>query len=288
MSRMKLAFNTWVYSSYGAVIPSYPLEETIKRIARIGYEGIEIGAGSPHAYPKHTNPQRRRDVKKLLDDVGLKVSTMLPAPGGGPGYNPASPIPEERQDTVEQYKEVAQLCAEWGSKTLIYVPGWQVYGTPHEQAWHWSRQALIEIAKGAADFGVSIVIEPVPCKVVESCDQAIQMMNEVAAPNVKLMFDTIHTLNRREVLTDYVYRMGTDLRHVHLSDTDRLVPGKGRGDFVGLIRSLKEIGYDGYLAMEIGYDKADVEPDRIAREAYEYVKWLLESEDRTGDGVDLR
>ena len=30
---------------------SYPLEETIRRIARIGYDAIEIGAAAPHAYP---------------------------------------------------------------------------------------------------------------------------------------------------------------------------------------------------------------------------------------------
>ena len=42
MADMKLSFNTWVYSSFPVWVPAYPLEETIKRIARIGYDGIEI------------------------------------------------------------------------------------------------------------------------------------------------------------------------------------------------------------------------------------------------------
>jgi protein FrlC len=278
MSGIKLAFNTWVYSSYGAVLPSYTLEETIRRIARVGYDGIEIGAGSPHAYPKHLSRERRRDVKRLLVDSGLALSSMLPAPAGGPGYNPASPIPEERLDTIEQYKEVAQLCADWGGQLVLYIPGWPVFGTPQPQAWEWSREVLSAVAKSAADCGVTIAIEPSPTRLVETPDDAIRMMEEVGAPNVKLMFDTIHALTRHEVPADHVHRMGRHLCHLHLSDNDRLVPGQGRGDFVSLIAALKETGFDGYAAMEIGYDKSDVEPDRLAREAYDYIKGLIDAD----------
>ena len=146
MSTMKLSFNTWVYSSFPVWLPAYPLEETIKRLAKIGYDGIEIGAASPHAYPKHLSKARRQEIKQVLADNGIAVSSMLPAPGGGPGYNVASPLTEERRDTIEQYKEVIELCAEWGGKTVLYVAGWQVFGTSRKQAWAWSREALSEIA----------------------------------------------------------------------------------------------------------------------------------------------
>ena len=33
---MKLSFNTWPYSCFPIWVPSYPLEEAIKRIAKIG------------------------------------------------------------------------------------------------------------------------------------------------------------------------------------------------------------------------------------------------------------
>ena len=31
---MKYAFNTWAYSSFPVWVPSYPLDETIRRLAR--------------------------------------------------------------------------------------------------------------------------------------------------------------------------------------------------------------------------------------------------------------
>jgi protein FrlC len=274
---MKLAFNTWVYSSFPVWVPAYTLEETIKRIARIGYDGIEIGAAAPHAYPSQVTKERRKEIKRLLDDNGLEVSSMLPAPGGGPGFNVASPLPEERREAVEQYKQVVELCSNLGGKTVLYIAGWQIYGTPRVQAWDWSAEALKEVAGAADGSGVVLAIEPTPTdsNLIESCDHAIELMEQVAVPNVKLMFDTQHAYYRNEVPTDYVYKMGKNLRHVHLSEFGRLAPGQGPGDFVGLVAALRNIGYDGYLAMEIGFNRRNVEPDLIARQAYEYMKPLV-------------
>lgn len=275
---MKIAFNTWVYSSFPVWLPSYTLEDTIGRLARIGYDGLEIGAASPHAYPRYVPPERRTRIAELLKTHGIAVSSMLPAPGGGPGYNGASPLPEERQDTVQQYQDVVDLCASWGGKIVCYVAGWQVFGTSREQAWEWSSQGLKEIARYAAGKGVTVCVEPTPVdsNLVESSDDAIEMMREVDEPNVKLMFDTYHVLFRKEVQTDYVYQMGADLKHIHLSDSDRLAPGQGSVDFRSLFQALEDVKFDGYLTMEIGFDKRNVQPDALARDAYDYVKNLGE------------
>ena len=274
---MKLSFNNWVYSSFPVWVPAYTLEETIKRIARIGYDAIEIGAAAPHAFPAYMGKERRKAIKKVLDDNGLAVSSMLPAPGGGPGFNVSSPLEEERKAAIEQYKAVVGLCSDWGGPTVLYVAGWQIFGTSRAQAWDWSSQALKEIAKAAEDRGVVIAIEPTPTdsNLVESCDHAIELMEQVGAKNVGLMFDTQHAYYRNEVPTDYIYRMGKNLRHLHISEFGRGAPGTGPGDFVGLVSALKEIGYEGYLAMEIGFNRRNVEPDLVAREAYEYMKPLV-------------
>src|SRR5215207_6978587 len=117
---MKLSFNTWVYSSFPVWVPAYPIEETIQRIARIGYDGIEIGAAAPHAYPEYLSKERRQQIKKTLEVNNLALSSMLPAPGGGPGFNVSSPLPEERRNAIEQYKKVGELCSELGGSTLLY------------------------------------------------------------------------------------------------------------------------------------------------------------------------
>jgi fructoselysine 3-epimerase len=279
---MKLSFNTWPYASFPVWVPAYTLEDTIERIAKIGYEGIEIGAGSPHAYPPCLTKERRKHIRKVLDDNGIALSSMLPALSGGPGHNLTSPIPEERRHTIDHYKDLVELTAEWGGKIVLYIPGWIIFGTTFKQAWEWSTAALSEIADKAAKFDITLVIEPVSfdTNFVDKGEEAIEMMEEVNKPNVKLMFDTFHTLYRKEPSSDYIYRMGKNLRHMHISDNNRLPPGQGRGDFISVINALKDIDFDGYLTMELGFDRRDIEPDFVARQSYEYLKPLVDEANR--------
>lgn len=275
---MKLAFNTWVYSSFPVWVPAYPIEETIERIAAIGYEGIEIGAASPHAFPDYLDDARRREIKICLESNGLALASMLPAPGGGPGFNPASVIQAEREAAIDQYKKVVDLAADLGGDRVLYVAGWLIFGTTRDEAFNNSQDSLAKIAAHARSRGVNIVIEPTSAdsNLIDSADDAICLMNAVGANNVSLMFDTYHVIYRNEVSTDYVYRMGNDLSHVHLADAGRAAPSDaGVADYRALVRALKATGFDGYLTMEIGFDRRAVDPDRVAREAHDYLRTIL-------------
>lgn len=275
---MKISYNTWAYSSFFVWVPSYTLDETIKRIAGLGYDGIEIGAAAPHAYPAYLGKERRAEVKGLLEEHGLSLSSMLPAPSGGPGNNPASPYIEERRATVEHYVELAELTAEWGGKTLIYLPGWMIFGTSRRQAWAWTRECLTEISDRIAHTGVTLVIEPTShdTNLCESADDAIELMEDVNRDNVKLMFDTFHVMYRKEVMTDYVYKMGENLRHIHISDKDRNGPAEGTGDWQALVDAMLDIKFDGYLTMETGFHRRGIDPDEDARASIEFLRALVE------------
>jgi len=52
------------------------------------------------------------------------------------------------------------------------------------------------------------------------------MMEQTGMSNVKVIFDTFHVLYRNEVPSDYIYAMGKNLKHIYLSDYDRLAPGQ--------------------------------------------------------------
>lgn len=121
-----------------------------------------------------------------------------------------------------------------------------------------------------------MAVEPTPAdsNLIETADDAIIMMEEVNMTNVKLMFDTFHVLYRNEIMSDYVKRMGKNLINVHVADIDRLPPGS-KNDFRPLIRALQEVGYDGYLTMEIGYDRRGNDPDVFAERSLQYLKSVL-------------
>jgi sugar phosphate isomerase/epimerase len=273
---MKYAFNTWAYSSFPAWLPCYPLDEAIRRIAGIGYDGVEIGCAAPHAWPAYLSKERRAELRNLLEASGLQAVSLLPTPGGGPGFNPASPLPEEREATVRYYNEVIDLASDLGAKKVLYIAGWQIFGSSRQQAWDRTKNCLDLIASHADKKGITIVVEPTAAatNLIETADDAMELMRSVARDNVKVMFDTLHALYRNEIPADYVRAMRDDLVHIHVSDSNRVIPGEGRVDWIGLMQALNECGYDGYLTMEIGLDSRTADPDQIARTALKFLKGI--------------
>jgi sugar phosphate isomerase/epimerase len=51
-------------------------------------------------------------------------------------------------------------------------------------------------------------------------------------------------------LGEAIRRANDYLAHVHLADSNRAHPGAGHTDFAPAFGALREIGFDGYLAME--------------------------------------
>jgi len=271
---MKYAFNTWVYSSFPNWVPAYPLKDTIDRLARIGYDGIELGCASPHAWPYFLDADKRREINRWLKDAGIVFSSLLPVPGGGPGANIASAIKEEREWSVQHVKDVVDMAVDFNCDKVLIVCGWMIYGTPQKEAWSYSREGIRSIAEYAKTKGVSLTLEPTPTdsNLVESADDALNMMEEVGLDNVSVMFDTAHAFYRNEPPTDYIYRMGKDLKHIHLTDYDRKAPGTAGCDFVSIMQALKDVNYDGYVTMETGFTARGNHPDSIARISLEHLK----------------
>ncbi|GHV24563.1 sugar phosphate isomerase [Spirochaetia bacterium] len=272
---MKYAFNTWAYSHFPCWVPSYSFEETVKRLAKIGYDGIEIGCAQPQAWPYYLDARKRQQMKQCLESNKLAVSSMLPAPGGGPGGNIASAEPEERKWTIQYWKDCLDLGKDIGDcKTLLCVCGWYIFGTKKREAWKWAQDGIAQVADYAAGKGVTLMLEPTATdsNLVESCEDAINMMEDIGKPNVKLMFDTTHALYRNEVPSDYVYLMDKNLKHVHMADYDRKAPGTAGCDFVAIMQALKDVGYDGYVTMENGFNARSAHPDSVARQSLENLK----------------
>ena len=112
---------------------------------------------------------------------------------------------------------------------------------------------------------------------VESCEDAINMMEDIGMENVKLMFDTTHALYRNEVPSDYVYLMNENLKHIHMADYNRKAPGTNGCDFVEIMQALKDINYDGYITMENGFESRSSHPFVVARQSFENLKAIENS-----------
>lgn len=276
---MKLSFNSWVYCAFPAWLPLRSLEDVIDLLAETGYDGIEIGAAAPHGFPAYLDGDRRRALRSHLDRRGLEVSALCPALGGAPGYNPVSPDAEERAAGIRYMRDCVDLASDLGCANVIWLGGYRRYGQAPEAAWQLGVEALQECAPYAVERGVRLVVEPTSAdsNVLEDAGDCLRLIAD-AGVDCGVMLDTFHIFHRDDEIRDALRAAGDRLGYVHVSDLNRDAPGTHR-DFRSLVDELAAIGYGGWLSMEIGFNRRELDPDALVRNAYATMRTLLDLAD---------
>lgn len=271
---MKYSFNTWAFSSYPNWLPAYPIEEVITRLSDLGYDAVELGCTAPHAWPDFMDSQERQRLRRYIESRHMVFSTLLPVTGVGAGANAASANPKERAWTVKHLCDVCDLAEDLGCCQLLYVPGFFIYGTRREDAWKYAMESLVGIGLYAEKKGIRLLIEPTSAdsNLCETVEDALEMKRESGLANIDIMFDVYHALFRTDQPADYVRLYGQEIKHVHLSDYNRKVPGDGGFDFTELMQEFKNVGFDGYLTMEASFTSRAAQPFNSARRAINYLK----------------
>src|SRR4030042_1822925 len=93
---MKIAYHTYAFGGR-SWLPSWTLEEAIRLTAEIGFDGVELAAWRPHAWPRDLDPARRLDMKVIACQYHLEYSAIGMVQVN---HNIASPIAAERQDSL--------------------------------------------------------------------------------------------------------------------------------------------------------------------------------------------
>lgn len=123
-----------------------------------------------------------------------------------------------------------------------------------------ARTTLIENLRFAADAlqkaGLTLLLEPVnttdiPGFFVNRSAQALAIINEVAAPNLKLQYDIYHSQIMEGNLARTIEANLTQIGHIQLADNpDRHEPGTGEINYHYLFKTLDELGYSGWVGCE--------------------------------------
>ncbi|HVW35740.1 MAG TPA: TIM barrel protein, partial [Pirellulales bacterium] len=161
---MKLAFSSNAYMKFS-------IEETIRRIAAIGYSGLEVLADVPHAWPAGLLPERREAIKECLKRHNLGVSNVngfmmnAVADPRQPYWHPSwiEPDPNYRAIRREHTKRALRLAKEIGAKNLQTEPGGPLAaGQSWDAAAKIFYDELMPCVEVAEEVGVGLLIEPEP------------------------------------------------------------------------------------------------------------------------------
>jgi D-psicose/D-tagatose/L-ribulose 3-epimerase len=114
-------------------------------------------------------------------------------------------------------------------------------------------EALRRLAERAERGGVTIGLEAVnryESNLVNTAEQALDLVEDVGAPNLVVHLDAYHMNIEEANLADPVRMCGDRLGYVHIGDSHRGYLGTGTVAFGELFGALAEIGYSGPLTFE--------------------------------------
>jgi sugar phosphate isomerase/epimerase len=281
---IKLAFSTNAFKRYS-------LEDSIREIAKVGYSGVEILCDIPHAYAPSFKDDQVRSLKKTLALSNMQISNLnaFTLYAIGDTYHP-SWIDDSREMRIEHTIECIRLAKRIGAKHLSTEPGGPVVAPiPSSQQQQQQQQyqdisrlekifldGLTRVAKMAEEEDIKVLIEPEPGLLIENSRQFKNFVTKIInSKYIRLNFDIGHFYCVNEDPAKVVYELSDYIEHFHLADIahtrihNHLIPGKGSIDFRSVFDAMDDIGYRGFVTVEL-YPYQD-NPIYAAREAYSYL-----------------
>lgn len=256
----------------------WEFREGCRGALRTGYTGLEIAPFTLAEDPAAVPAARRKEYRDILEGEGVEyvgLHSLLTVPRGE--LHITTPDDSVRERSWEYFRRLIDLCADLGDNGLMILGSGKqrrtVDGATVEEATQRLLDGLASVADYAGDRGVTILPEtlaPHLCDVLTSLDETARVVREIGHPAVQTMFDT-HNAVAETVPHDELIKAHKDIiRHVHINEMDGRHPGTGTYDFSVPLRGLLEIGYDGWLSLEVF--KFEPSGEEIARLSSEYLR----------------
>ncbi|GAB4538969.1 MAG: sugar phosphate isomerase/epimerase [Anaerolineae bacterium] len=253
-------------------IYSGDLAAAFRKLAGLGYDGVELMTKDP---AQLDGAKIRRWLEdNQLELVGLCTGHVY----GEDRLGLVGPDPEICRQAMTRLKSFVDFAAlHFGEGTLINIGRSRGPGLPYDTPGTLARMAdaFGELADYALPRGIRLVLEPInvhQAHHIHTTQQGLAMVKRVGRPNFGLMLDVYH-MNIEDVDIYDSFREAGDLCwFVHLADNNRRWPGSAHLDFEQIIRVLNEIGYDGYVSLEI---LPWPDPDTAARSSIEFLRQYI-------------
>lgn len=188
----------------------------------------------------------RREARAL----GLELTCSL-------GLPRRAALPDHPEAAEAHLGRALEVAAELGSACLTGV----VYGSigglsgspPTERELDVLADSLRRVARRAAALGLALGLEPVnryETHLLNTAEQTVALISRIGERNLFLHLDTYHMNIEEKGFGPPLRRHASELGYLHLSESDRGVPGTGNVRWEEVFDALAAIGYDGPLVYE--------------------------------------
>lgn len=291
LASMKLAFSTNAFTRFSLV-------EAIDAIGRAGFDGVEILADVPHAYPMQIDSELTSGVVAALRRNQLAVSNVnlnctfgywKDAPPE-PYFEPSliSPVERYREDRIAMITKAMLFAKEIGARNISITSGRMLGDVEPRKAASLLPQSLRRLLDVAERLEIDIGIECEPGLYLEYIEELVNWISQLDSPRLGANLDVGHCQVIGESIAEEVHRLGNRIWNLHVEGMPgrkhyHLIPGDPLDtlDWTGLRRALKEVQYDRFATVELYTMTAD--PHAAAERSFQF----LQNWNREGD-TDVR
>jgi sugar phosphate isomerase/epimerase len=227
------------------VAPGATLDAQCAAIAAAGCTGVET-----IIFPATPLEAWQSDLRRAATDAGLTVAAVIlgelalyqPGQMGWIG---------EALHAIHEVGSAALITPEYRSQDPL--PLFPPFPLPPAAEQEQLLVALNEIVLIVSRLNMSLLLEPITqfeSRFWREVDTVLGLCRQLDHPQLGLALD-FHNMNITEAdINASIKRAGRWVRHVHLADNNRRLPGQGHIDFRSGLATLREIGYAGWLSFE--------------------------------------
>lgn len=233
--------------------PGKEWEAQFQNIRSYGFDGVEVwGQGIL---------ENLEQLKAASRNAGLPICTICA------GYQQTllHTDPKQRGIALSQCKELLTAATEVGALGLVMVP---IFGPPQindlsplataeQLELRLFEKQLRSLARHGEKVGAVVLVEPLnryETHLLNRLEQACTLCDKVDSPASKVMGDFFHMGIEEKDTAASIRAARPHLRHIHLADNTRKLPGQGSRDFRPGFAALQAIGYRDFMVVESGIE----------------------------------
>ncbi len=258
------------------IFQGWSLEDTFAFIGKTGYHAVEI---APFTIAKDVTllpPQKRSEIKALAKKNSIAISGIHWVLVQTEGLHLTHPDAQVRSRTAKYFCDLVDFCGDLGGETIVVGSPKQRNlepGVKFEQGWEWATAVFRDAVMRAEQRGVTICFEPLApseTNFINTAAQAIEFVQQLHTPHFKIILDVKAMCSEAKPIPQIIRDSWPNFAYFHANDRNLKGPGFGDVDFKPIAAALKEVGYKGYVSVEVF--KFDEGPQVIASKSLENLR----------------
>ena len=220
----------------------------LRKIKALGFHAVEFNLTQPPGY-------ELQDLLTFVQDIDLPVAALLTGSHYfDKGLCMSSAKDSVRRRAVQCLQECVDIAAKFDAVLVVgQMQGFLTDEPDRHLGEERIEQCLKELATAADQHRTTVVLEQVnhlQTGFNNMVSDVIELTERIGSPYLKPMLDSFHLNIEEKSLTEPIHRVGKDLRHFHLCESNGGLPQSGHIDFKQIFAALDAIGYSGYVSVK--------------------------------------